>query len=344
MTRRDTSQKALTGVLSAIAIAALTGLVWPGAALSQSGPSLAVDEPIHDIGVVEAGSDVTHTFVLRNEGDAVLTIVDVEPDCGCTVVSYDRSIAPGGSGEVTARIDISTFFGPIAKYLVVHTNDSATPEISLAIKVEVRPLVEVHPGYARFLTVVGEEAEPVDQVIWASDIDDLEVRNVRSPYSFVSARARQAKEGEERSEGQGQQWVIEVELASDAPIGPMAGHIELETNHPQKPTMRIPVSGFVRPILAASPPFADFGPREITGPVRASVEIKNFSEEEISLTEVVSSLSQIDTEIQVDGDDHYIIMILNPGLPAGEFSGTVTVTTTSQRVPTLEIEVRGTVL
>ncbi len=340
MTSRDTASKALAGTLLGVAIAFLSASGVP----AQGGPSIVAEEPVHDIGIVEAGTDVVHTFVLRNEGDAPLELIEVEPDCGCTVVSYDRRIAPGRTGKVTARIDISTFVGPIAKYLVVHTNDSATPQLSLAIKVEVRPLLQAHPGYARFLTVVGEGAEPVDQVVWASDIEDLELRNVRSPYRFVSVAAREAKEGEERSEGQGRQWVIEVKLADNAPIGPMAGHIEFETNHPSRPNMRIPVSGFVRPILAATPPFADFGPRELTAPIRASVEIKNFSEEEISLTEVVSTIPQLETEIQVDGDDYYVIMILNPGLPAGAFSGTVTVTTTSRRVPSLEIEVRGTVL
>jgi hypothetical protein len=331
-------------VLTALAIIAIAflSLAQPGS--SQTGPSLTVEEPVRDIGIVESGATVTHTFVLRNDGDAVLEIINVDPDCGCTVVEYDRRIAPGQTGKIKAEVDVSTFFGPIAKYLVVFTNDPSNPEFSLAVKVEVRPLVQIHPGYVRFLSVVGETVERSDQTIWASDIENLEIRNVRSPYRFVSAEVHEAKEGEERSEGQGRQWVIEVELAPNAPVGPMADYIVLDTNHPKKPQMRIPVSGFVRPVLAASPPFADFGQREVLSPIRASVEIKNFSEDEIELTEVVSSLPEVEARIQRDGDDYYVIVTLNPGLPSGDFSGTVTVTTDSARVPTLEIEVKGTVL
>ena len=251
---------------------------------------------------------------------------------------------PGGSGKVTAEVDLSTFVGPIAKYLLVFSNDASNPEVSLAIKAEVRPLVQVHPGYVRFLAVAGDQEDPADQTIWASDIDDFEVETVQSPYPFVRARVREAEDGERRSEGQGRQWVIEVLLAADAPVGPMADHLVVATNHPEKPTVRIPVSGFVRPVLAASPPFADFGEREVSSPIRASVEIKNFSEDEIALTSVASDLAAVEAEIQVDGDDYYVILTLSPGLPKGAFAGRLTVTTDSPRVPTLQIEIKGTVL
>lgn len=331
--------KPLPTVLSALVLAAFAAL-----AFAQTGPSLAVDEPVKDLGIVESGSTVRHTFVLRNDGEEALRIRDVDPDCGCTVVDYDRVIDPGTSGRITAAVDVSTFFGPIAKYLVVYTNDPANPEVSLAIKVEVRPQVQIHPGYVRFLTVVGEATEHTDQTLWASDIDDFEVRRVRSPYPFVRVEHREAAEDERRSEGRGTQWLVEVRLAPDAPVGPMADHIEVETNHPDKPLVRIPVSGFVRPVLAASPPFADFGRREVSGPIRASVQIKNFSEDEISLTEVASTIPEVQAEIQDDDGDYYIIVTLHPGLPKGEFSGTVTVTTDSQKVPRVDIEVKGTVL
>lgn len=323
---------------------ALLTLAVSSAALSQTGPSLTIEEPVKDVGIVESGATVTHTFMLRNDGDGLLEILEVDPDCGCTVVEFDRYIQPGKSGRITAAVDVSTFFGPIAKYLVVFTNDPASPEVSLAIKVEVRPRVQVHPGYVRFLSVVGDEAQRADQTVWASDIEGFEIKTARSPYRFVSVTAREAEENERRSEGRGRQWLIEVQLAPNAPVGPMADHIELETNHPDKPLVRVPVSGFVRPILAASPPFADFGAREVDGPIRASVQIKNFSDDEIALTDVASSLPQVEAQIQADGSDYYVIVTLNPGLPKGEFSGMLTVATDSRRVPTIEIEVRGTVL
>lgn len=328
------------GLLAAMAGFAAVALPIRG----QGGPVATIDEPVQDVGIVESGATVTQSFTLRNEGDAPLEILEVDPDCGCTVAEYDEVIAPGASGKITAVMDVTTFVGPIAKYLKVLTNDPRNPELTLAVKAEVRPQVQIYPGYVRFLTVVGSGEESADQTVWAADIPDFEIRGVRSPYRFVKVRAREATEDEERSEGQGKQWHLEVTLARNAPVGPLADHIELETNHPDHPIVRIPVSGFVRPVLAASPPIADFGRREVSAPVQASIQIKNFSDDPIEIVRVSTDLRELEGRVEPDGSDFYLFLTLNPGLPKGKFSGKVTVETTSPRVPRLEIEVRGTVL
>lgn len=336
-------ERCCRGARAIFALLAILGAATPPV-WSQSGPAAIIDEPVKDVGIVESGATVTQTFTLRNEGDAPLEILEVDPDCGCTVAEYPAVIAPGASGQITAVMDVTTFVGPIAKYLKVMTNDRRNPELTLAIKAEVRPQVQIYPGYVRFLTVVGSGEESADQTVWAADIPDLEILKVRSPYRFVTVKAREATEDEERSEGQGKQWRLEVTLAANAPIGPLADHIELETNHPDRPLVRIPVSGFVRPVLAASPPFADFGRREVSAPVQASIQIKNFSDEPIEIVGVSTDLPEVEGRVEPDGNDFYLFLTLNPGLPKGRFSGKVFVETTSSRVPRLEIEVRGIVL
>ncbi|MDX1643727.1 MAG: DUF1573 domain-containing protein [Thermoanaerobaculia bacterium] len=333
--RRISSGGSLTLLAATLLVAPLFG---------QGGPSVSVDRPVADVGIVQSGSTVEHTFTLRNDGDASLEILEVDPDCGCTVAEYDAVIPPGASGRITAVMDVTAFVGPIAKYLRVVTNDRQNPELTLAIKAEVRPQVRIDPGYVRFLTVVGAGAERADQTIWADDIPNFEIHGVRSPYPFVEARARPATEEEESASGQGRQWIVEVALAPDAPVGPMADHLEIRTNHPDRSVMRIPVSGFVRPVLAASPPLVDFGQREVSGPVHASIQIKNFGEEAVEILGLTSDLPGLDGRVEPDGHDFYLYLTLSPGLPKGDFSGKVVVETTSERVPELEIDVRGTIL
>jgi hypothetical protein len=311
---------------------------------AQSGPQIAISESVLDAGVVPSGAQVSQIFVLENQGDEPLEILAVEPDCGCTVVRYDRSIAAGGRGEIAALVDVSTFVGPIAKYLTVRTNDAANPSVTLTIKAQIRPDVQAHPGYARFLTVVGQEEMKAEQVVWSSNHDDFVIESANSPYRHLAVAVREAEEGEERPEGQGRQWVVEMTLARNAPVGPMADHVSLTTNHPDRPMMRIPVSGFVRPILAVSPPFVDFGEREMTGPVTASVRVTNFSEQEINITSATSDLAELVIEIDPDEGSHFILIQLLPGLAQGEFTGLLTLETDSPDIPILEVEVKGTVL
>jgi hypothetical protein len=325
--------KILPTLLAILLVATLAG--------AQTGPLVAVSESVLDAGVVPSGTEVSKTFVLENQGSEPLRILSVEPDCGCTVVRYDGIIAPGARGEISASVDVSTFVGPIAKYLTVRTNDVSNPVVTLTIKAKIQPEVQAHPGYARFLTVVGDDEMRAQQTIWSSTYEDFEVKGVRSPYDHLNVAFHEAVEGERLPEGEGRQWVVEMVLSADAPIGPMADYVTLTTNNPEMSVMRIPVSGFVRPILAVSPPFADFGTRELTRPIIASVEVKNFSDKTISLISATADLPQLEVEIEPDDTDHYVIIRLSPGLPKGDFSGMVTVETDSPDVPVLKIEVKG---
>lgn len=313
-------------------------------AAAQTGPVLVIQQSILNAGIVPSGAQITQTFVLENRGDSDLEILGVQADCGCTVVRFDQLIVSGGRGEITAEVDVSSFVGPIAKYVTVLTNDPVNPEVTLTIKAEVRPDVQAFPGYARFLTVVDEGEMTAEQTVWASSFENFEIVSASSPYDHVEVTFHEASEDEERPEGEGRQWRVVLTLSADAPVGPMADHVTLVTNHPDKPAIRIPVSGFVRPILAVSPPIADFGLRDLTGPIMASVHVKNFSEQEISLTSVSADLPELEVEIDPDGRDHYVIIRLNPGLGKGEFTGLLTVETDSPDIPILKIEVRGTIL
>lgn len=313
-------------------------------ASAQTAPALVVVEPVKDAGVVPTGELVQETFLLRNDGTTELRILSVEPDCGCTVVSFDRVIGAGQTGKIIAEVDVANFVGPIAKFLSVRTNDAANPQLSLTIKAEVRPELQSYPSYARFLTVVGEGEMRAEQTVWASDFDDLRIRSARTPYKFLRVQFREATEEEERSEGSGRQWRVVMTLSADAPIGPMANHVRLTTNHPKRKNLRIPVSGFVRPVLAVSPPVAQFGHREGGQPIVASVHVKNFSDDEIHLLRVTSDRPEVEVEIKPDEGDHYLIITVQPGAAPGPFSSLLTVQTDSSRIPTLEVQVKGTIL
>ena len=71
-------------------------------------------------------------FEIRNDGPVELLISDVHPTCGCTVASFDASIAPGAVGKIHAEIDTVDFSGPIAKTITVNqqtrNGETTTPK------------------------------------------------------------------------------------------------------------------------------------------------------------------------------------------------------------------------
>ncbi len=80
---------------------------------------LRFEAPRYDFGTVVWQTPVTATFHFTNVGSQPLTIRDVRPDCGCTVVNWPRMpIAPGGEGTVTATYD-AALLGHFEKQIAV---------------------------------------------------------------------------------------------------------------------------------------------------------------------------------------------------------------------------------
>lgn len=309
-------------------------------------PEAVAPENVYDFGVVQKGDRLIHAFAIRNEGDAVLEITEVKPSCGCTVAEFDRTIAPGGSGEVKPSLDTSNFKGPIAKSVKVFTNDARNPQINLVIKANIKTPVEVAPGYARFVAVYGEPQKTSVQTIWSEEKPDLEISDVESPFPFVRASVREAAPEERREGVEGRQWHLEVDLDTEAPVGPLADYIVVTTNHPRNKKVRIPVSGFVRSVLSVTPRVADFGRREVVEPQTASLEIRNLGSADVALGEISTDLQGLEAEIEAleEGRLYKVLITLQPGRPEGDFEGVITISTTSPKQPVVEVNVKGVVL
>jgi hypothetical protein len=235
------------------------------AAAPAASPKLVAVEAVRDVGKVNKGENVEVVFELRNTGTTPLTITDVRPTCGCTVARYDATIAPGGTGKVHAAVDTSDFAGPIAKTVTVLSNDAANPRLTLTIKATVEQLVHLQPGFARFNFVQTQAPTTVKQWVWADDLADFRVTGVESPYKFVTSTFRPAKADEGRPENTSglPQWIVETTIQPDAEVGALRDFLVIQTNHPKQKELKVPISGFVRPILSVTPFEADFGVLEM---------------------------------------------------------------------------------
>ena len=328
-----------------------TALVSPSVEADQAGDASApvafVVEPIVDYGVVMKGKPIQHTFVIRNEGSATLRITEVKPACGCTVVDFDATIEPGASGEIRAQLDTTKFKGPLAKSIQVFTNDAGTPRVSLVIKANVKSAVEARPGYARFVTVYGEDQSTVSQTVWAPSRDDFEISKVVSPFPYLKVSFSEGGGGgDDEASASGKEWRVEMTLQADAPPGPLADFVRVYTNVKENKIFKIPITGFVRPVLSVTPRFADFGRVEITEPQVASLEIRNLGSRNVSLGEISTDLSGVVTEVEEieAGKVYKVVITVNPGMPKGPFAGLLTIDTNSAKQPKIEVDVRGVVL
>lgn len=343
------SRLPLVLALVASLVAVSTLLVAPLSAQPQ--PKAFMEKLIHDFGAISRGDKVTTTFEIENRGEAPLELTEVRVACACTVVDYSREIAPGETGQITVELDSTSVDGPTTQRMQVFTNDPDAARIDLAVQADSRPLIRAEPGFVRYVIVQGfddtKNDPTVRQKIFARTHPEFQITRVESPLPFISASFRKPT-AEELTEEQKPLWIVETRISPEAQVGALSGYLKVYTDHPDQEVLPIPMSGFVRPVIAVTPPHAKFGDIVVGNPdepAEGSVQLRNFAVESIAVTGASTDIRGLETEVRVheEGRYYYVHLRLTSEMAKGEFDGTVTVTTDSPRAPELTFRVSGNV-
>jgi hypothetical protein len=312
-------------------------------------PQALVAQPIVDLGQVVYGESRSLEFVIRNTGDDVLRIHGAKSQCACAVIDFTPEIAPGAEGKVSVRFDAALSGGPSAIPIEVVSNDPDSPTLQLTIKAEIRYFIEAKPGYVRYVVVQDFEADStVKQLLWAIDGSPMNVTKVESPYEFIETSFREAtpEEAPEQAEGK-QLWRVETRISPKAPVGPIQGFLNIHVDHPKQKVLKLPISGFVRPMFAVTPPEADWGDIRLGEQgTTASLVVQNFASEKVAVTGAESTVAGITTEVsEVEAGRKYMVKLkYAPDMPKGKFSGVIRIKTESPKKPVVEVPLRGTIL
>lgn len=318
-------------------------------AQESTGPRAVPVEPVKNFDNVAKGESLVHAFEIKNEGDKKLIITNVSPACGCTVAEFDKEIAPGAIGRVRATVDTSTFEGPIAKTIAVLTNDPNTPKLQLTVRAVVKPYVGIRPGYARYIYVQGEETTSISQTLWAEDGQDMKIVSIKSGYDFIRVKHHEATADERRPETTGKQWVVEIDISPDAPVGPLREYIDIELDHPKQHILKVPVTGFVRPRQHLTPDTVEVGQlSDATLPWKRSVTFTNFTSEPIKVTKIETGIEGMEVKVEdvgrVAGHRFKLELRILPSVAKGAFDTEVKIHTSDKLNPIVSVPIKGTVI
>ncbi|MGE5234028.1 MAG: DUF1573 domain-containing protein [Acidobacteriota bacterium] len=317
----------------------------PAASPAKPQPKAVLVDPVHDFGIQPAGDKLVWEFTVRNDGQAPLLISDVRPSCACTVASFDKTIAPGATGRVRVELDTQGMSGSMSKQLVVMTNDPTNPSLTLTLQATLRPHFAASPDYLRFIAVEQDAAQTQSSTIASPDFADLQLGRIDSPYPFLKVTSREARADERIIGLPGRQWRIEATLNPDGPVGPLAKAIVIETNHPQQKNFELPVTGFLRPVIAVTPPVADLGKVSLREPYRKNVKVQNFSAEPVNFDRAECTVPGVTVELQPTRPGHvYLVWVsLSPKMHKGDFAGQISLFSNNPKHPRLDIALRGTI-
>lgn len=299
-----------------------------------------------DLGVVPVGEETRHTFRIANDAATPLTVRPQHVPPGVTLPTLDGTIVPGGHGRVEVALDGFAFAGPTSLEVVLATDDTART-IRLALTADVHAFVIADPGYARYLFVQGASPGTIGQTVFATDGAPFRVTHVASPLAALQVRVREARPDERAEEtSAGTQWRIESTLASQPPVGPLGGFLDLTLDHPRQHRLRIPVSGFVRPMFAVTPPAGDLGEVHAGEPVRGRFVVKNFAAEGITLERVRSDVPGLTADVRTEDSGHTFSIGLTVAADTrpGRFDGRLRIATSTAKQRQIEIPIHGVVL
>ena len=126
-------------------------------------PNAISIESEYTFDTVPDGTVVFHDFIVKNNKDTVLKINSVKAGWGCTAVSFDRNILPGGQGTIKIKLRTDGYGGrALKKRIKVFTDDPDTPTAYLTIQGFVEKVVDIIP---RTLVFQGNSGEVMEKTI-----------------------------------------------------------------------------------------------------------------------------------------------------------------------------------
>ncbi len=224
----------------------------------------------HDFGTVAVASKTEYQFQIYNTFTSDMQISHVKASCGCTTAIVDTPmIAPGTSGQITARFNTGTFKGKRGADLTVVITKPFYSEVRLRVDGYIRQDMVFHPGSVDFGRVSqGDATSKAAKILYAGR-SDWQIMDVRSNHSWLLPEVKQVS----KNGGQAV-YELSVTLKEDAPTGYFQEEIVVLTNDRQMPRVPLPVNGTVESALSIAPQSIALGGMQMGEPVKQRLVVR----------------------------------------------------------------------
>lgn len=248
--------------VAALSLCALLGTI-PASASSvppggpgQAAPAAVTPERLFEAGTVVRGEVIERTFPVRNGGDAMLRITNLESSCNCAAGHYTNTIEPGREGYVSIRIETEDFSGPIEKSIVAHTNDPQAPAIRFTVTATVDDVILVIPGRKASLGDIPREEGTIRKFgLRSADDTLLRITGVEVAEGYAEFEVESLEEGKVAVLAVIIPPHFEARNGSDVVHAKFAVH----TSHPRMPLLYLTARGELRDRLSRAPREVRFG-------------------------------------------------------------------------------------
>jgi hypothetical protein len=207
--------------------------------VAAAAPRLEVPQPMYDLGEIFEDQPLEHIFTLKNSGDTPLQIKNIELDCACSAVDYDRLIPPGGTGKIVFKIKPYSALHKFCKKGMIFSNDPSNPVITIQLCGNAKPFIEIQPSHIVRFTGQPHENLVTRVRLISHQKTPLTIKGFETDLAGkVAVKIREEKPGQ----------IFEVEITNQMKeIGAYKGKIEILTSSDKRPRLILRVFGDLYP-------------------------------------------------------------------------------------------------
>ena len=240
-------EHALAGLVLAIGIATAVAQPAPTpppalavATTNVAGPKIRFATPMYDFGRARAGEPVKYVYAFTNIGDDILTVANVQPQCGCTTAGeWTKQVEPGKTGSIPIQFNTANYNGPVFKQVTVTCNDKSQGTLFLQLRGTVYKPLEVNPQLA--VLNLSPDSELASTIVTITNSTD-EPLTLSEPESNNKAFKAELKT---IAPGKGYQLVISS--VPPMPSGGVQAQVNMKTSWTNPPVLSVQVYANVQP-------------------------------------------------------------------------------------------------
>lgn len=209
-------------------------LTPPRARFQRRSPKLEFETLEHNFGSIGPVTSNLCEFRFTNTGNSTLKIGEITSTCGCTPFSLTKKeYEPGESGILKVGYLSDQQRGQTTKQLIIHSNDRANPEITLAIMANIMVQVDSEPKTLN-LVLNQENANCPELTLASIDNQPFSITSFKSTANCITADFNPSE--------QATKFVLQPKVDMDLLEKALNGRIEIGLTHPECKTISVGIS------------------------------------------------------------------------------------------------------
>jgi len=213
--------------------------------------AVVVDSKTYDFGKAQRDSKMKHTFVIRNEGQAPLTLEKGPTSCKCALSDLESDkVMPGKSGKVAIEWKVNVPDDHFRQTAEIYTNDPMQSTILLEITGKITDVLRMEPRDLVLGSVSVSEGGDAQFRIYGYDVEDLRIlehefdNDETAPFCELTIEELEPADLAEKPDASCG-LAATLKLKPGLPLGPINQKIRLMTNVEKASNLEISVTGSV---------------------------------------------------------------------------------------------------